>query len=1768
MKLILNPDVEINRNAQSPSPFFVVANIEKFDGSRGADNREFVELEDYDIVELELEDGNIWIGPAIDFIQLSQSDYNIIANRGGEEGYSISSKIKIENNSRGAIDWIKVNLFSFFRKQAQEWLAGEVVQRVAAKFDKKNIAKPGIYTVDNRLQLSYLKEKSIQTSDSILLFIHGTASSFDGSFGKIDDGDSKELYNYCFQNFPSRVFAYEHHTLSQNPIQNAIDLISQLPRNAKVQLITHSRGGLIGEVLSLYHSENATKGFDDYHFEILKDNEAMQGQAKELNNLMADRSITIEKFVRVACPSEGTSLCTERLDRFVNILLNGTKLIAPGASALIDILKEIVQSILACKDESDILPGIEVMNPESPFVKVLNYSQHVINAPLHIVAGNAAITPSWRALITLVSKAIFYDANDWIVDTDYMNGGVVRNKPVLIYNYRSGEINHFRYFLNQDTSNAIVRSLQSSLNQVPEGFEVLDMKAGEGTRGWITGRYKGEVNKGNRSKVIIIPGILGSNLHIQNEDGSTEEVYLNLGQISLGGMKKLAIGKHNVVPESVVGSAYKQFGKYLFEDYDVDVFPFDWRIEISKEAKRLADVLTKALKDLPANASLKIVAHSMGGLVVRHLIMNHNAVWAQVKQREGFRVLFLGTPFYGSYAIPGVLIGQDDRLKELALLDTTNNRSDLLEDFANYPGILSLLPIDPENSGRFKLKSTWAEIQKVSTRFKVTIPNLDAIATYFSEVDTFDSKFSFEFDNPNIHYIAGTDKRTPNKMIVHQWGNRRGGVEFEDTPEGDGRVTWRLGIPRNFKEQDRVYYVPVTHGKLADDKGIFPGLKEILDTNTTSQLSKSPVEPRKGLFDRILGRGSVKARTSEDLANLLLECGDRYDYQKEQSSLGPITVKLKCGDLTYAKHPILLGHIDDNSIWGAEAVVDKLLDGALTMRIKLGVYPSAAGESTLVEQHGKVRAIIASFGSDNVISENVVQRSLESALLKYCIYRREQQPSNSEFLNLSISSILVGSGYVGLSIYKAVDILIAAIDNVNQKLEINSIKARIAELELHEIFEDKAVEAYRTIRKLTSERPGYISFYQTDLLYSEGYRTRIVKENVNEWWLRIGARIADNRPISNENLLLLYTSSEGMARVRSEYSEINLGSLTPILEEMSQNNKWSDELGLAIYRLLVPYSFREEFSKQNNILLTLDAYTASFPWELILDRVKDSKPVSVKNRFIRKFETDTYRARVNHCIAMRAFVVGDPELDKWDQFKQLPGAEREARIVADCLTTGGFQTTSLIRKSARDILVKLHSGNYRIIHIAAHGLYDEQDGSRTGIVIGKNKFIRVSDIKKLDEVPELVFINCCYSGTINTDDDIQNLQRYKLSANIGLELIRIGVKAVVVTGWAVDDAAAYDFAKDFYAKMLEGETFAGALLKARKNCYEKYSHTNTWGTYQAYGDENYQLIERSDTKEKKKEDYILRSELEVELRNMLFIKSFSLSEEKRFERLRYLESLLMNLTNVSSEIFQLFAENYSKLRKIDDALRMIALAKSRGDGDYSLKMLQLNFQLRIKKSLLQPPTAATLNEVESILGEIETLAKIQENYSLLAIKASAFKTKAYIQTVLNETVTKITTSIQASFDAYQKCLEKKSEQPEKVFFARMNSAQMSVVIDELNQKVLNAADKKLRKKQEQELRNAIALEKEKISDPTRYWDRIIVANLQLTLFLLNGNKSHLGEMLNEIQKLWRIDGDTDKKQIEIDHVRILKTLLHSNENYNNELTKVLETLEEYKRGQF
>jgi CHAT domain-containing protein len=248
-----------------------------------------------------------------------------------------------------------------------------------------------------------------------------------------------------------------------------------------------------------------------------------------------------------------------------------------------------------------------------------------------------------------------------------------------------------------------------------------------------------------------------------------------------------------------------------------------------------------------------------------------------------------------------------------------------------------------------------------------------------------------------------------------------------------------------------------------------------------------------------------------------------------------------------------------------------------------------------------------------------------------------------------------------------------------------------------------------------------------------------------------------------------------------------------------QDTNRNAEATKTLFELLLPVAVKESSLQQGNMVLLVDQRSARYPWELLENRWGiDDQPPSIKAGMIRQFKTSTYRGRPARATADSALVIGNPDLGENDDFADLPGAQDEARGVADTLAQAGFDVTDRIGEKPTAILEALHKDKWRVLHLAGHGVSNYQSARmntpRSGMVIGLDTILTPGDIELMRWVPELVFINCCHIGKIEAH---KNTDPGSLAANLAEHFINMGVKAVIAAGWAVDDRAGKAFAEAF-----------------------------------------------------------------------------------------------------------------------------------------------------------------------------------------------------------------------------------------------------------------------------------------------------------------------------------------------------------------------------------
>lgn len=188
--------------------------------------------------------------------------------------------------------------------------------------------------------------------------------------------------------------------------------------------------------------------------------------------------------------------------------------------------------------------------------------------------------------------------------------------------------------------------------------------------------------------LIFVPGVMGSLLQSRTRGGVwwvdvRTRAFIDQLRLSPDG-KGDADPRNKVVPFTT-DITYEPFMAAALErkDFGHVVFPYDWRKSLRLEAAGLKDRILE-LHAGNGGEPVHLVAHSMGGMLVRAALSAHgDEVWGKIG-----RIVFVGTPHYGSPAIAGYLKNHLWGFDLMALLGRYLSR----DTFRTLRGVLSLLP--------------------------------------------------------------------------------------------------------------------------------------------------------------------------------------------------------------------------------------------------------------------------------------------------------------------------------------------------------------------------------------------------------------------------------------------------------------------------------------------------------------------------------------------------------------------------------------------------------------------------------------------------------------------------------------------------------------------------------------------------------------------------------------------------------------------------------------------------------------------------------------------------------------------------------------------------------------------------------------------------------------------------------------------------------------------------------------------------------------------
>ncbi|WP_057938172.1 CHAT domain-containing protein [Algoriphagus resistens] len=1727
--------------------------------TRGDVPEQTLELDDDKIIEFQFEDNTVWLGDSETVTALFPKETKRSAD--GDELY-LPDELESDERDRGIFKKIGIKLVKIFVKKK---IIKPKMREMARKLEDKQLAFTGedfkavefgvLAACSPDIELSTLSfkensgEANLDVKSRYLLLLHGTASSTVSSFGDLKESNEWKVLMDKYTK--GHLLAYQHRSLTASPLRNILHLIKALPSGIELDLLSQSRGGLLADLLARFSTDK--RGFDEQEQALLQKHEREDdlNAIKEIADALEAKEIKIRSMVRVASPANGTTLASNRLNIFLNVTFNLVGLaVGHVGNPIFVIFKEFIMEAVACKDDVDVLPGLEAMNPKSPFIKAMNYQASAIevNFPLFVVGGSSELSLSFKTLVVILGKLFFMKRNDLVVDTESMKWGA-RRAPgnVAVYIEKSGTINHFKYFSNADTLKAVLAGLSAEVGRIPENFDLKLVDSERGILGIESGCYKRDTISKSRPILLLIPGIMGSNIGDPGKAGANDELlWINYWRFLKGELTGLAYqggSPGTLTAHSLIKTSYGKLGDQLSRSYDIVTFQFDWRIPLKETAEEFRNTVEKLLG---YNQPIKIVAHSMGGVLVRDFIVYHPGTWQKLNTSAGFRAVFLGSPLGGSYRIPYVLFGKDSLIKLLGKIDIRHSTKQLLEVFCNFPGILNLLPMSNNSKHDFSDRKLWEKMRAAAGDVSWPIPSQEVLNEFAAHqekvLNTVDN-----IDYSNITYIAGQSGKK--SFTISNLAIEDGELVFYATNAGDESVTWVSGIPKDIHDKNQVYYANVTHGSLSKDTKLFAAIEDLLNYGTTKRLQNSLPKTRGEEKDFVPSETEIFDISEEKVLHTILGIEEEEEKWHEEK---PILVTVSHGDLKYAKYPVLAGHFEFDAILTTELAIDRQLDGELARLHGLGLYPGPIGSNQIVLNENFTKSsfkggLIIGLGVPGELSGFALMNSVEKGVARYLTIKKgntKVQLDGTGVPTSGISVIAIANAYGGLSTESSIRAIILGVQKANKNIQ-SAYKGKIKgieEIEIIEIFNDKALSILKTIKRLEVDdsKEFNVAFKEKGLNYKLGRRWRIPYENTQDWWTRISVshelKIKDIEEV--EEAIRMSIASNG-ASEKVEFMPANDKTLALLLKRMTLENQYSPEIAKTMFELLIPYEFKEEVKRLNNVSWILDLASAEYPWEMIQEDL-DAVPLCVHTGMIRQLTTMQSRKKIARVTEKSALVVGDPILDKF--FPQLPGAKREAEAVVDILKKNNYQIQRLISSTASDIILKLFSRNHKIIHLAGHGVFKYGPNRATGMVIGNDTFLTPAQIAGMSSSAELVFVNCCYLGLVDRGSEERSQYRNKFAANIGTQLINNGARAVVVAGWAVDDAAALEFSKQFYENMFEGLGFGEAVKRARKVIYKEYGRrTNTWGAFQCYGDPFYKLSEEG-AWSRNDDELLVCEEVEIELQNTLeSMGSNEYNHDGVLDRLDSVFEKMKSRAMLTDNIYELSANIYAGLQEYEKSCTCYEQLLKSKKSAFTIKSFERYCNTLAKLSLQQYGLKKiglkeAVKKIDKVIVDLEGLAKhFGESAERWSLIGSANKRKMHI--LRDAPVEDLMKALSEAIHAYKQASQ----------FSDYNDAYPLTNWLTLTRLHLLLQDKSGLKNIDLEARKAIQriyneLEgSESTSDD--FWKMAHFANIMLAQFLIGISEAKKEDIINEYLKLWKLAGNKGQKIAELEHFEIISSVL-------------------------
>lgn len=357
--------------------------------------------------------------------------------------------------------------------------------------------------------------------------------------------------------------------------------------------------------------------------------------------------------------------------------------------------------------------------------------------------------------------------------------------------------------------------------------DVMTLRLNDATSSTFTTKPIDLMGNNAKNPLLIIPGIMGSEIYHDNEKIwldisrlllTNNDTFLNSLNLDSNGepVESTRLGDILSNPNSAFNYSQKLVDDLSILNYKQDetlyTFPYDWRKDIREVALNELKAKIDSIVPEGSNKKMDIVAHSQGGLVIKYLLYKEPAY-----QNKIDKLIIVGTPHLGAPKAAKVLLYGDSMGIDVLGLGLDHG---MIKKLArNMPSVYGLLPsreyfnhqdsylgeVEQVFLGKDKIKSyDYSGSRQYLTEHDMNSYLLEK-ADQLHEQD-FDN---FNFSNPNINTfnIIGCEEATIGKIFYRK--NKK--VKIDYVP-GDGTVP--LVSASNFNAKKTYYSTNTEHGRM------------------------------------------------------------------------------------------------------------------------------------------------------------------------------------------------------------------------------------------------------------------------------------------------------------------------------------------------------------------------------------------------------------------------------------------------------------------------------------------------------------------------------------------------------------------------------------------------------------------------------------------------------------------------------------------------------------------------------------------------------------------------------------------------------------------------------------------------------------------------------------------------------------------------------------------------------------------------------------------